>query len=813
MAGEPSTASYPNQQIDPREKKYDWILQYTKAAYRDSTGYMPGGFLNTGNFKMAETRMYAMGKQSVDKYKKMFSPGNPTDDSWRAIDWTVPAFLCKFREIAISKLIQKRFDLQAFAIDPIAKSEEDAFFNRMKVKIMMREQAQREGSPLADSPLLQPQPGESEDMEQLEMQRDYGYKHQMAIEAENAYNLVFQQNDIDEIMKTVYSNLYDWGIGGVTPSIDENGMVKLRAVNPEYLGLSYCEKPDFSDLIHWWEIIPTYVADLAPYYTKEQMDEICKKAQGKNGNPNQYAITNGMFNKAWSRFKVNVLKIKFLSWNDTVYKEEIDSRDNMRFGKSSYENKQFLSVDKLGELREADDYSYNGSQVEEECRGEATPKYINSTRKVVYKASWVVDTDYMHDYGLQENQNRKYSSWWDTDLDIQLYSWNFYKMQFTGITERLIPLEDKACMTWFNLQNLSNKLIPYLINIEMNSIESAGFGKGGKKMKPGELVDFIFSNYIVPWRANDLLSRNPNFKPVTIEATGQLGAFEQLYNDLANTLDMMRQISGLNELTDASTPNAKTLVPVAQAAVESTNNAMYLVSDAGKSVLRRAADAIVQKVQIAVGLGKVSGYAKALGSNTVKFFEINPNISLHELGIFIDDAPTDAQREALWNDVNIKESQGLLTVGDKAYVMTVRNLKEAYQVLDYKIKKRREEAQQFEMQKIQQQNEGAAEAAERAEMAKQQTLAIMHQFDMEKLSAQGQWTFITEQMKKQSDENSAVIQSEGKVVANQVVAEAKVISQQIAAGASQVGKEIDATAHLLGKKIDAKNKPKPTSKK
>jgi hypothetical protein len=786
--GGTSETTYPNPQIDPRDKGFKWILDYTRAAYRDSRGYMPFGQLNTGMLKMSEIKMYALGKQPVDKYKKMFSPGNPTDESWRAIDWTVPAFMCKFREIAISKLIQKKFDITAYPVDPLAISQEDAFFNQMKVKIIMREEARKSGSPLADSPLLQAQPGEPDDMEQLLMQREYGYKHEMAIEAEDAINLVYEQNNIEEIRKQLDECLYDWGIGGLTQQIDENGMVKLRVVNPEYLGLSYCEKSDFSDLVHWFEIVPTYVADLAPYYTREQLDDICKKSISKNGNPTSYYPLNTMFNQSWSRFKVMVLKIKFLSWNDTVYKEERDSRSNMRFGKTSYKNKQFL-VNNNGELKEeGEDYSEGGYSApldNQDTQGQQSPKYLNSCKKVVYKASWVLDTEYMHDWGLQENQNRKLSSWWDTDLDIQLYAWDFYKMQFTGITERLIPFEDKACMAWFNLQNLSNKLIPYLINIEMNAVEGAGFGKGGQKMKPAELVDFIFSNFIVPWRATDLMSRNPNFKPVSIEATGQLAAFGQLYDQLNHTIEMMRQISGLNELTDGSTPNAKTLIPVAESAIESTNNAIYLVSDAEKNILLRTANAIVQKVQIAVKLGKVAGYAKALGSNTVKFFNINPDISLYELGIFITDALTEEQRQMLWQDINIKESQGFLDVADKAFLMQCRNTQQAYQVLGYKIQKRKEQMQQFEMQKLNEQTEGNAYVAQASEMAKQDTLAMQLDADLIRINAQGQWEFEIERMKKGMDVQGEAMQVEGRTLGHQIQADAKIIATHISAEAAK----------------------------
>jgi hypothetical protein len=759
---------------------------------------MPLGTINIGNLRMSEIKMYTMGKQPVDKYKKQFSPGSPTDESWRSVDWNPLALLSKYRAIAISKILQKKFDISAFAIDPLAVSEEDARFNQMRVKILMRQEAEKMGSPLAESPVLQANPGEPQDLEQLQISKG-NYKHQMAVVGENAINLVFQQNKEDELIKALVTSLYDWGIAAATQYIDENGMVKVKDVNMEYFGCSYFEKPDGSDMVHWFEIVPTFVADLAPYYTKAQLDEICKKAMGKNGNPTNYYPVNGLFNTSWSRFKVMVMKCKFLSWNDYVYSEEVDSRDNVRFGKTSYNNKKYTVT---GNAEMSDDDDYQLPEIDAECKGEATPKYIGNTKKVRYKGSWILDTEYMHDWGEDVNQNRKLSSWWDTDLDIQLYAYDFYKMQFSGITEKLIPLEDRACMIWFNLQNLSNKLIPYIINLDMNAVEGAfPFGKGGTKGKPSEVVDFIFSNFIAPYRSTDLLSRNPNYKPVSIEATGQLGAFAQLYDEMAQTINLMRQVSGLNELTDGSTPNAKTLVPVAESAIQSTNNALYLISEAEKNILLRTADAIIQKVQIAVRLGKVEGYAKALGSSSVEFLQINPDIALHELGIFITDAMTDEEKTAIFQDASVAESQQFITPGDKAFVMRCRNTTMAYDYLDYKIQKRKEEAQQMQLQQTQAASEGNMQVAQATEQMKQQTLQMQLQADLTRINAEMQWTYEIEQMKKGYDLQGESLQAEGRNVGHQIQSTAKVIGDRIAGEYSLKKQEI------------ANKKPKPTPKK
>jgi len=767
-----ATNTYPNQQIDPREKGYDWILQYCKAAWGDSRGYVPNNMLNFGQSKMNEIREYALGRQSTTKYKKLLNVDEQQDKTWLNIDWTPPSFLTKFREIAISKLVQSRYDINAFAVDPIAKSEEDNYFTEMKVKILMREAAQKAGNQeLLNSPVLTPQPGEAQDLEQLKMEEQFGYKHVMSMEAEMAASLAMYQNKFEEKRKRTIENLFDFGMGGYTEYIDENGQVKLREINPENMVLSYCAKNDFSDLVHWGEVREVYVGDLAPYFTVEQMNQIVQSVAGRFGNPSNFMYGTD-YSKYWNRFKVLVLDFECLSWNDYTYKEEVDNRGNVRFGKTKYQDAAKVAqtkegiIEKMGTIPNMIDFS---------MKGQAEPVFMPVTRKVVYKCKWLIQTDYMYDWGMSENQIRKPSSWWDTKLNIQLYSWNFYKMRFAGITERLIPLEDKASLTWFKLQNMSNKLIPYLINIDLNALEGVDFGGGGSKMDPTKVMDFIFSNFVVPYRSTDLLSQNPNYKPVSIEASGQLAVFGQLYQELQNTLDMMRQVSGLNELTDGSTPNAKTLVPVANAAMESTNNALYLLSFADKQLIQDLADAIVSKVQIAVKLGKVEGYARALGDETVKFFKINPDISIHEFGIFIQDVPSDFERQQLIQELNIRDSQGLIEPEDKILVMSTKNLKMASMILAYRIKKRREKLQEFELQKIQEASQGNAMATQVAEQEKRVTLQTQLEVDVARINAEKQWDYIIQMGKKDKDIQEAEIQKEAKVIAQRIQADARIV--------------------------------------
>ena len=478
-------STFPSDQIDPKLKGYDWILAYAKAAWANSQAVTPVTSFFYGRAKQDEVRMYALGKQSVEKYKKQLSGKNVNDTTWLNVDWSVVPIIPKFREISVSKLMQRVFDITANAVDPLAKSEEDNYWSMMKAKIMMRKMALEQGSPLANSPQLMPNQGEPEDLEQLEMEMQFGYKHNLAMQAEEAIQLTLGNNKIDRERKLVCEDLYDYGIGWYKEWIDENGMVKFKRVYPGNIGTSYCERPDFSDAVYVFEVSRVLVADLAPYFDGAQMEKIMLEAAGKYGNPPMSGVT-GSLNKYYDKFHVQVIDLEFISYNTYVYKSNVDGRGNQRFGKTDFKDA-------------------NKSRNYENVQGEQEPKYLDSTRKVVYQTKWIQGTDCMYDWGLSKNMKRKQSSWWDTSLSFHGVAWNFYKMQYTGITERLMPIADNYQLTWYKLQNLKNQLIPYMMYLDFDAVESVPFGQGGEAMKPMEIIDLMFNKFVAMGRATHVI--------------------------------------------------------------------------------------------------------------------------------------------------------------------------------------------------------------------------------------------------------------------------------------------------------------------
>lgn len=759
---EQSAVSFPSHEIDSRDKGYDWIKQWTMAAFNEARGFL-GTSLYFGSAKYREIRRNGMGKQSINKYKRIYGIDEQNNETFMTVDWSPVAIASKYREIAISLISQKMFDCQITAVDPLSQIEQDNYFKQIYIKMAMRKAAEKAGSPLANSPALKRLPNEPADEEELEMEKKYGFKHNLAMKMELGCSYIHDTNDVDEQRLITGANLFDFGFGGYRDWIDEQGITRYRAVNPENFVCSYCALANFKDMQYGGEIIEPLVIDLALYFNKEQMKLIAKAGCGKYGNPTTYSI-NPLSNNYFGNFKIHVWDATFYSYNETPYRNVVNENGNLNIVKTDYQN-----------LRAS------MSAREVEYQGKKYPEFMSAKRKVVYKTKWIIGTDFMYDWGLMENQKRNKDTWWDTTLPYHMYALNFDHMNFAGITERLIPVIDDWHRTYYKLQDIKNKLIPYIMNLNMSALEAAGFaGKAGTKLKPDELLDLILQNYVAPFRETDLFAKNNTGKAAWFEQTGQLEIVLQYRTELQNIERLFMSITGLNDVTNGNTPDPRNLTPNIEAAVASTNNCLYLVSRAEKQLYQRLTEAIIADIQLAVQNGDVEGYTMALGSNAVQYFKLSKDIAFRKFGLFVDDAPTNAERQAFAQELQIKDANGLIEPEDKVIIMDCRNFKEAAERLTYAIAKRKEQAQQNQIEQQQAIAKANGDAAITVEKEKQKTAQLLHGFKMEEINTEMQWQYVIENSKKDKDIQEGAQQVQGKIGAAHLTAQAKIISSQIA---------------------------------
>jgi hypothetical protein len=640
-----------------------------------------------------------MGNQSINKYRPLLGVAEESKEDWLAIDWSIIPIVPKFRRIAIGKLNKIGYNIDATPIDALANDEVEDFFAKSKAKLLMREQAMKVDPALLEDPVLQLEPNEAKDMEELEIQMNYTFKHQMAIEAEQGIKLVLEQNEAEKLRERIKEDLFDYGVAGYKEYIDSNGAIKIRNINPRNILINHCKKNDFSDASYVGEIIEMTIADLKQMagnqFTPEQYEDIAKNVIGKYGNPKEWPSSLSIYNKGYDKFRIRLLDLELFSVNEMVYEQRVDRRGNKIYARSKYED-----------------------------RNKRKEKYDRVAYKVVYKGKWIIDTQYLFDYGLCTDMKRAKSSLMDTKLSYHICAPEFWDMRAYGMMEQLIPIADAIQIAWYRMQNAINQARPKGIVIEMGALEDIPLGAGGKKLSPMKVLDLYNKTGTLVYRKADAQGRMTNYKPIEELENGLGRDVMNYYQIIQNHIQMLRDITGMNEMTDGSTPDPRTLTTVAKLAYEGTNNSLAHIISGEKKLLESLANAIILRLQDVAAVGGVKGYVRSLGANTMRFFQVSPNLALHEFGIFIEDKPTDEQRGMLMQQVQAGQANGMLDIEDAIIIQNTDNLKVAQQLLAYKIKKRREQAQQEAMQQQQQNAEVQMQSAQAAEQAKQQTLQV-----------------------------------------------------------------------------------------
>jgi hypothetical protein len=690
---------FPSHLISPKEKGKDWIIQYAKAAWSSWNNDNPREIFFNARYRYEVYKQYAMGNQSINKYRPLMGIDEESRETWLNIDWSVIPIVPKFRRIALGKLSKLDYNLIATPVDSLANEETQEYFAKTKAKILLREEANKIDPSLLESPALQLDPQEAKDMEELDMQMNYTFKHQMAIEAEQAIKLVLEQNEIEKMREDIKECLFDYGVAGYKEFIDSNGAIKIRTINPRNIVINHCRKKDFSDASYIGEVIEMTISDLrqmaGTQFTQEEYEEIAKNVLGKYGNPKEWPSTLSIYNKGYDRFKIRVLDIEFFSVNEMVYEQRVDRRGNPIYARAGYEDKN-----------------------------KRKDKFERVAYKVAYKGRWIIDTNYIFDYGLCTNMKRAKSSLMDTKLSYHIYAPEFWDMRAVGMMEQIIPIADAIQIAWYRLQNAINQSRPKGIMIEMGALDDIPLGAGGKKLTPMKVLDLYNKTGTLVYRKLDAQGRATNYKPIEELENGMGRDVMNYWQLIQNHIQMLRDITGMNEMTDGSTPDPRTLTTVAKLAYEGTNNALYNIVSADKKLLESLSNDIILRIQDVSEGGEVKGYVRALGSNTMKFFKVSPDVALYEFGIFLEDKPTDDQRAMLMQQVQAGQAGGLLDIEDAIIVQNTDNLKVAQQLLAYKIKKRKQEAEESAMRQQQMNAQVQQQSAVVAEQAKQQTIQV-----------------------------------------------------------------------------------------
>lgn len=752
--------NFPSHTIDASLKDEKWVAQYLKAAWTDFSAYYPNQMYN-GRDKYHEIKLYMYGKQSVSRYKKLLQPRDVAneDQSWININWDVLPIIPKFRRIALSTLFKTDYNISVDAIDPVAQDDKKSFYADNAAKLILKEEFAKQG---VDPELVPAPEAPVEDMQELDMYMNYSYKHRMAIEMEQALQLIMNLNRFENERNKVIEDLHDWGIGGYKEYFDAHNNIKIRRVNPMNLIMSYTTDTNFKDIQYIGEVIEMTVADLKQMagnkFTDEEYEIIAEKYSNKFNQTSTIRDLNSNYNGTYDGFRIKVLDLEFYSYNHIILEERVNSKGNKVVGRAN----------KIKNSRKDKTYS-------------------KTDYKVVYKGKWVVGSDYFFDCGLATNMKRAKSSLTDTTLSYHISAPNMYQMSTYSLGDQMKSIADQIQLAYYKLQNVMLRAKPRGIMIEIGSLEGVPLGKAGRALKPSEILDLYNQTGTLVYRRLNDEGQASNYKPIEELENGIGNEAVQYFNIIKQNIELLRDILGFNEITDGSTPDPRTLNGVAKYASESTNNSLDFIKRAERDLLERLCTDLTLRIQDSAINGSISGYIRALGSETVQFFKLDPNVSSHECGLMVRQKPTEFEKEKLSRRIEQAIQSNQITLADAMMIENLENLKYAEVLLGNKIRKNQDDAQKRAMEQQQMNGQIQMQSAQAAEQAKQQTLQMEMQAKMAVMEREKTLELQVELAKLQQMAQIEAMKMEGKINMSKIEASSREYIAQIKKGDVKLG--------------------------
>jgi len=674
---------------------------------------------NTYKQSFHSLRLYSRGEQSIKKYKDELSING--DLSYLNLDWKPVPIIPKFVDIVVNGMADRSYDIKAYSQDPAAIKERTDYVTNivsdMQSKGFNDQVAQQFGINMykTDQSTL---PETSEELE-LHMQLDY--KQSIEIAEEEAINSVFDKNKYEYLSKRVNNDLVVLGIGAVKNSFNKSEGIKIEYVDPANLVYSYTDSPYFDDIYYVGEVKQVYANELKkqfPEISDEELEQYINSSTSYTNNSN-YSKKNDESNA------ISVLYFEYKTYMSEVYKVKKTSTGGSKAIKK--------------------DGGFNPPKNEDFEKVERIIEVVYEGVKILGSGSNVLKWE------LKKNMIRPKANTTKAVMSYSICAPKIYEGRIESLVSRITGFADMIQITHLKLQQVMSKMVPDGVYLDADALAEIDLGNG-TNYNPAEALNMFFQTGSVIGRSmtqdGDMNRGNRPIQELNTSAKG--GKIQSLIQTYNYYLQMMRDVTGLNEARDGSMPDKDALVGIQKMAAANSNTATRHLLQSSLYITLSTAECIAMRISDVIEYSPTKeSFIKSLGKFNVGTLEEMASLHLHDFGIFLELAPDEEEKARLENNIQMALQQNSINLEDAIDIREVRNIKLANQLLKIRRKAKQALDQQVAQQNIQQQAQANAAASERAtaaEMQKQQALAqtesqilqVKSQLEMQRLEREAQ---------------------------------------------------------------------------
>jgi len=696
-----STGIFPSQAVSSGEKAGSaYGLSVAKAIESEwfkrdsgSTKY----YANRDNFH--RLRLYARGEQSIQKYKDELSING--DLSYLNLDWKPVPIIPKFVDIVVNGIAERMYDIKAYSQDPASVQKRTEYVESLLKDMRTVQFSDSVYNELGINIYENDPDTLPENEEELNLHMQLEYKDSVEIAEEEAISNVFDHNKYDLIKKRIDYDIAVVGMGAVKNEYTTSEGINIKYVDPADLVHSYTDSPYFDDIYYVGEIRRVSIVDLKKQFPNLTDEDIKKDLE------NQGSSTK-LYNKAYQTADSEdnayayVLYFEYKTYQDQVHKIKETSTGAKKAIKK--------------------DDTFNPPK-DQRSRFEK----VNRTIEVIYEGAKIVGTDKILKWQLAENMTRPKADTVKAQFSYNIIAPRMYKGKVESLVSRMTTFADMIQLTHLKLQQVLSRMVPDGVYLDADGIAEIDLGNG-TNYNAQEALNMYFQTGSVIGRSmtQDGEFNNGRVPIQELQSSASQSKISSLINSYNYYLQMIRDVTGLNEARDGSTPDKNALVGLQKIAAANSNTATRHILQGGLYLTLKTAEAVSLRISDVLEFSPTKeSFIKAIGKTNVGTLEEMKKLQLHDFGIFLELAPDEEEKQLLENNIQMSLQKEQINLEDAIDIRETKNLKLANQLLKLRRKRKFEQDRAMQQQNIQMQtqsNAQAAQASAQADAQKQQVI-------------------------------------------------------------------------------------------
>jgi len=748
-------SSFPDQVVPQEEKMtLDYGLQVGRAIEDEWWAAGVGGARYTNNYNVFHRRrLYARAEQSIQKYKDEMAIDG--DLSYLNLDWTPVAIIPKFVDIVVNGMSEKIYDIKAYAQDPASQRKRTAYAEKLHKNIVTRDFIEEVKAQMGvDISEVKDMSNPPENEEELEIHLQLDYKQSVEIAEEEVINNTLDRNKYELTKRRLYRDLVELGIGAVKTTWNKSEGVVVDYVDPVNLVYSYTDDPNFEDIYYVGEVKNISLPELKkqfPDITDEELENIQKMP----GNTNYRRSYRGNRDSD----TIQVLYFEYKTYSDQVFKIK----------------KTANGLEKA--LEKPDSFAPPPNDGFER---------VSRSIEVLYHGAKILGHPIMLDWKVAENMTRPNSNLCKVNMNYTLCAPSMYKGRITSLVERMITFGDMIQLTSLKLQQVLARMVPDGVYLDVDGLAEVDLGNG-TSYNPREALNMYFQTGSIVGRSmtqdGDM---NPGRVPIQeLQTSAHQAKIQSLIQTYQYYLQMIRDVTGLNEARDGSNPDKDALLGLQKLAVAQSNVATRHILDAGLYITLKTCENVALRVADSLEFELTNeSLVNSISLYNVATLEEIKDLHLYDFGIYLDLEPDEEDKQILEQNIEIALKGNQINLEDAIDIRNIHNLRLANQLLKLKRRQKAKQDQEAQQRMIQSQAQANAESAEKAAMYEVQKREAIAQtelqlekgksdFKIQQMSAELQNQLTIAQQKFEFDKQLAQINIQKDVNREQMIEDRK----------------------------------------